>query len=481
MRVFYQHLKRHLLIYLGLIVYVLFYVSVARTGWFDILFSGAALHDGAKGIDFFQIPKGAWAFWHGGSLSGDLPKGTVAFAPQAFSNGNVYHPFFSLLLGSFLTLFDPDRLPYIWLWLKFAVSLPVLFLFYWNFRTSKYVGLALFLLLANFSIYLELAAWQFQFMLNMFLLLFLIVVVKRRSQVWGSILYWLGLLVKPVGLLFFPTLLFKGRWRTAIAGLWLFIVATVVFFIHDAGAYYTNNLTATLSSSGAVGPNQIITFAALLHYATHWPEFVYQVIHDGSLLLMVFLGTLRRTHISKAIFLAVAYYLSFYVGVFEYQWSTLPYVLAVCVVCCPEFQTIPAIICLLLTCLPDCFFLLNLWHIDVTNMGYLGLIPGPTAWEWMIVSKIVPLFLLLVSVLILDIKPIFKEMRVFWKDMRLVNARLKIFGDQPAVEQSVLVLHPQQTAALVTSQPQVKASAGAQQDEQSKSGHNAHQRPGETM
>lgn len=436
MRMFYQHLKKHVLIYFGLIIYVLFYISVARTGWFDRLFSGAALHDGAKGIDFFQIPKGAWAFWHGGSLSGDLPKGKVAFAPQVFANDNVYHPLFSLLLGSFLTLFDPDRLPYVWLWLKFAISLPVLFLFYWNFRKQKYVGLALFLLLANFSIYLELAAWQFQFVLNIFLLLFFTLVVKRRKPIWSSILYWLSLLVKPVGLLFIPALFFKGRWRIALLGIWLFIVSTVVFFIHGVSTYYTNNLTATLSSSGTVGPNQIITFAALLHYVTHWPEFVYQFIRDGSLVLVVFLSMLRRTHMAKAIFLAVAYYLSFYVGVFEYQWSTLPYILAICVVCCPEFRTIPSIICLLLICLPDCFFLLNLWHIDVTRMGTLGLIPGPTAWEWMIVSKIVPLFLLLASVMLPDLSPIWKDLRVFWKDMKKVNQRLEIFGDRPD-EQSV--------------------------------------------
>jgi hypothetical protein len=43
---------------------------------------------------------------------------------------------------------------------------------------------------------------------------------------------------------------------------------------------------------------------------------------------------------------------------------------------------------MLLTCLPDCFLLLARLHIDVKDLGYLGLIPGPTAWEWMTISRL---------------------------------------------------------------------------------------------
>ncbi len=426
----FAHLKKYSLIYVGLVIYLLFFLSVTWTGWFNVFFSGAALHVGAKGIDFYQLPNGAWAFWHGGSLTGKPLSNGSQYAKHYFSNGNVYHPLFTLTLGSLLAQFDPAQSPYIWLWSKLFISLLVIAYFFWSFRLTEYIGFAVFILLANFSIYLELATWQFHFILNMFLLLFLTMLVKRRTVLLSGFVYYLGMLVKPIGLLFVPALLFKGRWKTVLLGTVFFALCTVSFFFCRAGRYYTDNLLMNFSSSGTLGPNQIITFSALLHYYTHWPDFVYQAIQNSSLFFVVFLSTLRRTHIAKAIFLYIAYYLCFYEQVFEYQWSSLAYILAVCVVICPEFQTRLSRFCLVLTCLPDCFILLNHLHIDVKDLGYLGLIPGATAWEWMVVSKLIPLFLLLVSVLAADVKPTFKQVKAFWNALRKVNDHLDLFGDE---------------------------------------------------
>jgi hypothetical protein len=441
---FYIHLKKYALIYLGLVMYLLFFISVAWTGWFDVFFSGAALHAGAKGIDFYQLPKGAWAFWHGGSLTGNPLANGSQYAKKDFANGNVYHPLFTLTFGSFLAMFDPDRSPYIWLWTKLLISLPIISYFFWSFRTSRYIAFAVFILLTNFSIYLELAAWQFHFVLNMFLFLLLIMLVKKHHPFWSGLVYCLGLLVKPIGLLFVPTLLFKGRWKVVLFGIGLFVLYTLAFLSHGVGKYYTDNLQANLSSSGTLGPNQIITLQALLHYTTNWPDFIYQAIQNGALVIVVFLSILRRTHISKAIFLYVAYYLCFYEQVFEYQWSSLAYVLAICVVTCPAFQTTFSRLCIVLTCLPDCFFLLNQLHIDIQDQGYLGLIPGATAWEWMVVSKLIPLFLLLISVLAADFKPILTQTKAFWQAMRKVNDHLDLFGDEPDISE----VDAEQTADL---------------------------------
>jgi len=426
----YVHLRKHVLLYLGAILYLLFFISVARTGWFDIFFSGAALHTGAKGIDFYQIPRGAWAFWHGGSLTGDPLANGSQYAKQYYSNGNVYHPLVTLTFGSLLAQFDPLLSPYVWLWVKLFLSLLVIACFYWSFRTSKYINFAVFILFVNFSIYLELAAWQFHFILNMLLLLFLIMVVKRVSPLWTGCVYCLGLLIKPVGVLFVPILLFKGRWKVIVHGLWFFIVCTAPFLLFGSGKYYLDNLILNLSLSGTLGPNQIITLSALLHYTTHWPDFVYQALQNAALYFVVFLSALRRVHIAKAVFLYIAYYLCFYEQVFEYQWSTLAYVLAVCIVTCPEFRTKFSCVCILLTCLPGCFILLNLLHIDVKNEQYWGFIPGATAWEWMVVSKLIPLFLLLISVLAADFKPIVKQMKAFWIPLRKLNDNLGLFGDE---------------------------------------------------
>lgn len=424
-----QHqFKAYGLVYLGVFVYLLFLVSVVWTGWFNIFFSGAALHEGAKGIDFYQLPDGAWAFWHGGSLTGAVLPDGAQYAQPNFANPNVYHPLFTLTLGSLLALFTPEQSPYIWLGLKAILTLLLVAYFVWNFRQHKYVGFAAFIILANFSSYLELAAWQFHFVLNFFLFLLLILLVKKGSGVWAGVFYWLGMLVKPIGILLVPTLIFKGRWKLALIGVGCFGVFTLICLFGGAGNYYTDNLINNLSLSGTLGPNQIITLSALLHYMTQWPDIIYHAIQDIVLLVIVFLGTLKRIALPKAVLFYMAYFLCFYEQVFEYQWSTLAYILAVCMVTCPEFQTRRTMFCVLLTCLPSCFVLLNLFHVDVQNLGNLGMIPGPIAWEWMVLSKFLPLFILLVSVLVTDIQPIWQQLLAFWKALRRVNEHLEVFG-----------------------------------------------------
>ena len=232
----------------------------------------------------------------------------------------------------------------------------------------------------------------------------------------------------------------------AVLGIGLFFVSTVVFVLCGTGTYYVNNLLKNLGGTGSVGPNQVITFAALLHYMTHWPDPVYHGIRYGALLLIIFVGMLRRTPITKAIFLLVVYYLCFYELVYEYQWSTLAYVLAACIVTCPEFQTKRAIFCILLICLPTCFALLNFWQIDVNVQDHSG-IPGATAWEWLVASKLLPLFLLLVSVFAADIKPTVKQLKAFWGEMREVNQRLKVFGEQSAESPKAMQEEPGKQAA----------------------------------
>ncbi len=423
-------LKTYTWIAAGLLIYLLFYVSVAWTGWFDIFFSGAALHVGAKGIDFYQLPNGAWAFLHGGSLTGKPLANGAQYAKPSFANDNVYHPLFTLVFGSLFALFAPATSPYVWLCIKLLLSLAAIFYFFWRFRAHPHIGFAVFVLLVNFSVYLELAAWQFHALLNILLLLFFSAIVQRESVWISGVLYGLGLLIKPIGILFVPVLIFKGRWKVAVIGLVLFTLLTVAFLFHGIGKYYTDNLLANFSASGTAGPNQIITLAALLHYSTHWPDLLYRVLQYGSLLLIIFLSSFRKIHIVKAFFLFIAYYLCFYEMVFEYQWSTLAYSIAICIVVCPSFQSRLARMCILLTCLPDCFLLLNILHIDVRDMGKLGLIPGATAWEWMVVSKCVPLLLLVVVVIIGDLKPLWRQARTFWQALCKINDHLDVFGER---------------------------------------------------
>ncbi|GLV53549.1 hypothetical protein KDH_04020 [Dictyobacter sp. S3.2.2.5] len=435
-------LKTYGLFYLGIGVYALFLLSVMWTGWLDVFFSGAALHEGAKGIDFYQLLNGAWAFWHGGSLTGDPLPGGAQYARPNLANSNVYHPLFTLIVGSVLALFSPAQSPYIWLGIKAILTLLLVAYFAWNFRGHKYIGFAAFIILANFSSYLELAAWQFHFILNFFLFLMLILLVKKGSGVGSGVCYVSGMLVKPIGLLLVPTLIFKGRWKLALISGGCFGVLTLLWTFGGVGKYYTDNLMTNFSLSGTLGPNQIITLSALLHYITQWPDVIYHAIQDMVLFVIIFLGTLKRIALPKAALLYMVYFLCFYEQVFEYQWSTLAYILAICMVTCPEFQTRWTMFCILLIDLPSCFVLLNLFHIDVQNSGYLGMIPGATAWEWMVLSKFAPLFLLLVSVLAVDVRPIWQQLQAFWRALRRVNEQLDVFGGDVPVAVSGMLIQP---------------------------------------
>jgi Protein of unknown function (DUF2029). len=396
-----------------------------------MFFSGPALHIGVKGIDFLQVPRGAWSFWHGGSLTGAPTGNSTVYASGETANRNVYHPLFTLTLGSLLMQFNPLVAYYIWLWIKLPLSIAGVAYFYWSFRDRAYVQFASCILLVNASIYLELAAGQFHFLLNLFLLVFLINVVKRNTTR-SSIAYLLTLLIKPIGLLFLPALIMKRRWKVAAFGALLFVLCTLIF---SKDPYYINNLQTNILHPSRLTDIQFFTLDALLRASIHWPGLVYSVLQYGVLTLILTLISFRRIHISKAIFLMMVYFLCFYMLVYEYDWSTLAYIIAVCIVCCPSFQTPFSLMATLLICLPSYFIVFNLFHYDVIHG-----VPSMLVWQVMVLSKLVPLFILCGSVLWSDIKPIVKQAKAFFRAMRKVNEHLGTFGEEQEEEHEPFIL-----------------------------------------
>ena len=423
-----QHIIRYKLIYLGVIIQLLYFISAFHTGWFNGLFTGNSIQRCCQGMDFYQVPNGAYAFWHHGSLTGQkLPDGSV-YAKGYFVNDNVYHPLFTLTVGSLFLPLSPNQAFFAWMILKLIITLAVTAYFIWSFRDRKYIGLAVFVLLTNATQYLEIAIGQFQSLLNVFLLLLLINLVKRQSGLWGGILYCLSLLVKPIGFLWIGFFLCKQRFKVALVGGILFIACSALFLFNGSGSYYLTNLIDHFLYPSTAGPNQIITLMAYLRYSTPLPDTFLKLIENTALALMLFFSSLKRVHISKSIFLAVVYYLFFYDYVFEYQYTSLAPVIAVCLLCCPEFQTRLSRCLVLLTCLPSAFVLLNLWHIDVTLDSFYGPNPGTLGWQWMVVSKVGPVLLLTLSVLARDIVPVYKQAKVVWKELRKMNRKMEMFG-----------------------------------------------------
>ena len=267
-----KHIKKwlvsianHKLIYIGLLINILLYISAFQTKWFDYFFSGSSLHLCCKGLDFYQIPNGAYAYLHGGSLSGVVPHGVKAYwIGHPLNSYNVYHPLFTLLLGSFLILFASTQSFYMWMFLKFIITLWMVIYFYNNFKDNKQLDFAIFFILINFTQYLEIEISQYQFVANFFIFLMLINFAKNRNTTLNGIWYFMSLIAKPFGLLWLPILFLKRKYKTMFIGLILFIILTTIFLLNNSGNYYTCYLMYHFIHPDKSGPIQIITLDAFL-------------------------------------------------------------------------------------------------------------------------------------------------------------------------------------------------------------------------
>jgi hypothetical protein len=434
-------ISRYALLGVGLCIHIAFFISAESTKWFNYFFSGSSLHLCCQGLDFYQIPNGAYSYWHGGSLSVTQDTTNYLYGvgfPAV--NANVYHPALTLLLGSFLILFSPAASFYVWMFIKLFVNLALLTYFYLSFRHSKYIYLAVFLSLINSMQYLEIEISQFQFILNVFLFLMLIALAKNEKSRLGGLFYFLTLIAKPIGLLWIPVLFFKRQWCMLLVGLGLFIVVTCAFLYDHVGDYYINNLWGNFFTPIASGPIQIFTLDALLRYSTPLPNSALTAIKLSCLALVIILSAFKRISLQTGIFLAIAYYLLFYDMTFEYHYTTLIPILAICLVTRPEFQQLPSRICMVLISLPNVLFLLHLlysWHFKLgpfdatqamTMDPYLG--PDPTAlgWQLCVISRIIPLIALVICVIWPFVIPIAKDTFAFVRTVTKVNQELEVFG-----------------------------------------------------
>src|SRR5437879_6437207 len=267
MRKWLSLISKHALLGIGLLIHIAFFISASRTKWFDYFFSGIALHLCCRGLDFYTVPDGAYAYLHGGGSLGFVPTSTLYVYGIGFpTNYTANHPLLVLFVGAFLMLFSPASSFYVWMFIKLFVYLAVLIYFYVNFKDSKYIRLAIFLSLINSTQYLEIEISQFQFILNMFLFLMLIILAKNEKSRLGDLFYFLTLIAKAIGLLWMPLFFFKRQFKMLVVGVGLFLIVTVVFLFNHSSDYYIDWLFNNFFSSYIQGPTQIFTLYALLKY-----------------------------------------------------------------------------------------------------------------------------------------------------------------------------------------------------------------------
>ncbi len=393
-------LKSKLLI-LGFLIYFLFNISALKTNWFDYFFFGSSIHYCCQGLDFYGIPNGVYSFIHGGDLSGsDLPKGLKPYSVDIVSNPNDYHPLIALVVGIFLIMFSPVVSFYLWMIVKIFITIAVVYYVYKNFLHNKYLNLAIFLFLINFSQYNEIRISQYQFIFNIFLLLFLINLVKNKSGSGNGVLYFLTLIAKPISLLLLPILIIKRNFLVAIVGISLFLISTISFNIVGVGQHFTNNLMNHLASPRIPDSIDFMSLDALMRRTFNLSSELIKYIKYIVLIGIYVISLSKKTNITMSIFLISVYFLFFYDHVFQYHFSILGPVLAICLLTLPEFQTKIARILILIINLPSVFFLLRIFNFQFIFDPVYG--PNPTIAGWQIVSffQILPILLLTIVVLI---------------------------------------------------------------------------------
>lgn len=223
-------------------------------------------------------------------------------------------------------------------------------------------------------------------------------------------------------------------------GLGLFVIATGIFLINHSGDYYINNLLGNFFNPVKSGPNQIMTLDALLRYSTPLSENALTVIKLSSLVLIIILSASKRISLQTGLFLAIAFFLLFYDLVYEYHYTALIPIMAICLVTRPEFQKLSSRICMIFISLPSVLFLLHLlysWHFKLGPFDAIqtmtmdpSLGPDPTVlgWQLYVLSRIIPVIALTICVVKPFVVPIAKDLSAFIRAIRKVNQELEVFG-----------------------------------------------------
>lgn len=374
---------KRLLILLAIIIHVSFYISALKTHQLDYFFPWGNVHE-YQGIDFYQVPNGAHAYLTGGKLTGELAPDK---APYAYGNTNVYHPFFTLVVGGILQLFTPESARYLWFLAHALITSLLAFILYKRYAAHKNFSLAIFIYLGLFPHYLEIWNGQYHFLLDTAIFFLLLAAVRKKEKFRDGLVYACSLLVKPIGLLWIIPLLFKKRWKTMVVGISTFVCVTIPFLIYSSGWYYITNIISRVK--GPIGgPPGVFTLDALLRY-WHLPIVAVTVIKALTVMTLIYIQYKKKPSLFLSLFMWTSYYLLFYDLVFEYHYATLAPFFAIGLLTQKTFQSkIVKILCLTYV-LPTPFFLFHYFQFGAKGHEVLG-------WGWVILVlfRIIPLILL---------------------------------------------------------------------------------------
>ncbi|MEK6883091.1 MAG: hypothetical protein AABY22_25930, partial [Nanoarchaeota archaeon] len=108
----------------------------------------------------------------------------------------------------------------------------------------------------------------------------------------------------------------------------------------------------------------------------------------------------------------VVHFLFFYDLVFQYHFSVMGPLLAICLLILPHFQTKLARLLILIISLPNIYFIFRLLNIGIRQNTILGTDPIFQIQQIVSFIQILPIVLLIIIVLVPDIKKLLMDLKL---------------------------------------------------------------------
>jgi len=375
--------KKHILILAGIGVHVLFYLSLWHKSHFlNRFFPAGQLHFNYIGLDFLQVPCGAYTFFRGGDMMG-ITKDGGDLQCQETHNKNVYHPVFTVVVGGFLQLFSKNVAVLLWQILKLLVTMTLGVYLFRVFKDHQGLPFALFIFFSAFDQYHEIKIAQFQFYLNALLTLFLISMAQKRD--FRTITYnVVGMLVKPVGLLYLPIIFIKKKWKLGFYTLLLFMALTIPWYFFDSSSYYFNNIFTRLKTVPWPFPD-MYNMAAFLYKYGIWSPALKWVYY---LLIALIAWRTKLSFLSLA-FLAISGFHFFDYNVYQYHYTMLIPFFVLGPLLEKEWDHVSIKFLIVICSLPSIFIFYQIFGIHSKGGDLLE-----TGWPLLNISKWLPLLIL---------------------------------------------------------------------------------------
>lgn len=336
-------------------IHLSYYVSALWTDHLLVFFPWDAIQT-EKTLDYSQVPNGAQAFFEGGPISAEGVKRDYPVLKR-----NVYHPVFTLAVGTPLQWMD-IRTGFVAFGLvKLAITGLLFGVLFRRYRHERHFLWAAFIFWTSFPQVIELSSGQYHFLLNAAVFLLLYGLLHGQSSWWLSACYLGSLLVKPIGVLWFPQLVLRRKFLIA-AALVVFVGLTAAthYGIRGGDVYLMGLRFRAESETQPLAPDREAYFnLEVVLVQLGLPAALATTLKYFGAAALGASFLLRRMSFIQGVLLSTCYYLMFYSGVFEYHYTSLIPVLTLGVLTQPELQHRFARFWMIVSCLPSPYILLH--------------------------------------------------------------------------------------------------------------------------